>query len=144
MNMFAINQANSVEEYLLNVPDNRKKDMDFLHDFICKTVPSLKPYFAFNMIGYGSFEYLDSKKQKRESPIIALANQKNYISVYVCAIDGEQYAAEKYAKQLGKVSVGSSCIRLKKREDVNLDTLKTVLQTGERNPGVIGAASVAE
>ncbi|MDB5121606.1 MAG: hypothetical protein JWN56_2824 [Sphingobacteriales bacterium] len=96
------------------------------------------------MIGYGSFQYLDSKKQKRDWPIIALANQKNYISVFVCAIDGDQYTAEKYEKELGKVSVGRSCIRIKKIEDVNLDTLKKVLQTGEKNPGVIGAAIVPD
>jgi len=81
------------------VPGNRKKDIDFLHDFIQKTVPDLKPYFASNMIGYGSFQYLDSKKQKREWPIIALANQKNYISIYICAIVGKQYAVEKYKKR---------------------------------------------
>ena len=144
MDMFAKNEANSITEYLLKVPENRKKDIDFLHDFIQKTVPGLKPHFATNMIGYGSFKYLDSKKQKRDWPIIALANQKNYISVYICAIDGDQYAAEKHAKELGKVSVGRSCIRFKKIEDVNLDALKTVLQTGEKNPGLVGAAKVTD
>ncbi len=140
MNMFAKSEAESVEEYLSKVPDGRKKAIDFLHDFIQKTVPELKPHFASNMIGYGSFQYLDSKKQKRDWPIIALANQKNYISIYVCAIDGEQYAAEKYEKELGKVSVGRSCIRLKKIEDLNLDTLKIVLEIAEKNPGLVGAS----
>ena len=65
MNMFAKNDANSVEEYLLMVPADRKKDIDFLHGFIQKAVPKLKTYFASNMIGYGSFYYLDSKKQKK-------------------------------------------------------------------------------
>jgi hypothetical protein len=139
MNMFSKNDAKSVEEYLLSVPGDRKKAIDFIHDFIQKTVPGLKPYFASNMIGYGSFQYLDSKKQKRNWPIIALANQKNYISIYVCAIAGEQYAAEKYEKELGKVSVGRSCIRFKKIEDVNFDTLKIVLKICEESPGVLGA-----
>ena len=62
----------------------------------------------------------------------------------MCAIDGGRYAAEKYEKELGKVSVGRSCIRFKKIEGVNLDTLKTVLQTGEKSPGVIGAAIVPD
>ncbi len=142
MNMFAKNKAKSVQEYLLSVPENRKKDIDFLHNFIQKTVPGLKPYFASNMIGYGSFQYLDSKKQKRDWPIIALANQKNYISLYVCAIAGDQYVAEKYEKELGKVNVGRSCIRFKKIEDVNFDTLKMVLKICEKSPGVLGATIV--
>jgi hypothetical protein len=142
MNMFAKNEAESVEEYLLRVPGDRKKDFDFLHDYIQKTVPGLKPYFASNMIGYGSFQYLDSKKQKRDWPIISLANQKNYISIYVCAVAGEQYAAEKYEKELGKVSVGRSCIRIKKIEDLNFDTLKIVLKIAEESPGLLGATLV--
>ena len=86
MNMFAKNAAKSVKEYLLMVPADRRKEIDFLHDFIQKTVPNLKPYYATNMIGYGSFYYLDSKKQKKDWPVISLANQKNYITIYVCAV----------------------------------------------------------
>ena len=140
--MFAKNEAKSVEEYLVMVPEDRKKDIDFLHDLIQKTVPGLKPYFASNMIGYGSFYYLDSKKQKRDWPIIALANQKNYISIYVCALVEDKAALEKYKKELGKNSKGISCIRFKKIEEINLETLKIVLRLAEKNPGVAGATLV--
>jgi hypothetical protein len=140
--MFAKNDANSVEEYLLMVPGDRKKDIDFLHGFIQKTVPKLKPYFASNMIGYGSFYYLDSKKQKRDWPIIALANQKNYITIYVCTIIGDKAAAAKYIKDLGKLTKGITCIRFKKIEEIDLETLKTVLKLAEKNPGVAGARLV--
>ena len=142
MNMFAKNEAKSVEEYLLMVPDNQKQNIDFLHDFIQKAVPNLKPYFASNMIGYGSFYYLDSKKQKRDWPIIALANQKNYISIYVCALVEDKSAVEEYKKELGKLSKGISCIRFKKIEEINLETLEIVLKLAEKNPGVAGATLV--
>ena len=142
MNMFAKNEAKSVEEYLLMVPGDRRKDIDFLHDFIQKAVPNLKPYFASNMIGYGSFYYLDSKKQKRDWPIIALANQKNYITIYVCTIVGDKAAAEKYKKELGKLTKGISCIRFKKVEEIKLETLKIVLKLAEKSPGVAGARLV--
>lgn len=142
MNMFKKNDANSVEEYLKLVPADRKKDIDFLHGFIQKAVPKLKTHFASNMIGYGSFYYLDSKKQKREWPIIALANQKNYITIYVCTIIADKVAAEKYKKELGKLTKGLSCIRFKKIEEINLETLKTVLKLAEKNPGVAGARLV--
>ena len=139
MNMFAKNEAKSVQEYLSMVPADRKKEIDFLHDFIQKTVPNLKPYYATNMIGYGSFYYLDSKKQKKEWPIISLAYQKNYISIYVCALIADKVAVEKYKKELGKLSKGISCIRFKKIEEINLETLKIVLKLAEKNPGVAGA-----
>jgi hypothetical protein len=144
MNMFAKNDASSVEEYLLMIPDDRRKDIDFIHDFIQRAVPNLKPYFASNMIGYGSFYYLDSKKQKKDWPIIALANQKNYITIYVCALVVDKAAAEKYKKDLGKLTKGISCIRFKKADELNLETLKKVLKLAEKNPGVAGATLVAK
>ena len=142
MNMFAKNEAKSVEEYLLMVPNDRKKDIDFLHDFIQKSVPKLKPYYASNMIGYGSFFYLDSKKQKKDWPIISLANQKNYITIYVCALIEDKLAAAEYKKDLGKLTKSLSCIRFKNIEEIKLETLKTVLKLAEKNPGVAGARIV--
>ena len=142
MNMFSKSEAKSVKEYLLMVPDDRKKDIDFLHDFIQKAVPKLKPYFASNMIGYGSFYYLDSKKHKKDWPIISLANQKNYMSIYVCTVIEDKAVAEKYKKELGKLSKGVTCIRFKKIEEISLATLKIVLQLAEKKPGVAGATIV--
>ena len=140
--MFAKNEANTVEEYLLMVPADRKQAIDFLHDFIQKAVPELKPYYASNMIGYGSFYYLDPKKQKRDWPIIALANHKDYITIYVCAIVEDKAAVEKYTSELGKLTKGIGCIRFRKIEEINLETLQLVLKLAEKNPGLAGARMV--
>lgn len=137
MNMFAKGKATSVDEYLSGVPDERKPIIDYLHDFIQASAPSLKPYLAYNMLGYGSFKYLDYNKQERDWPVVALANQKNYVSIYVCAIDGKEYLAEKYKDKLGKVSIGKSCIRFKKLEDLNLDELKKIIQAAQKSPGLV-------
>lgn len=140
--MFAQNPADSVEAYLANVPDDRKQPVEFLHGFIQKSAPKLKPFFAYNMIGYGSFKYRNYKKQIVDWPIIALANQKNYISIYVCALEGGRYIAEKYSAELGKVDVGKSCIRIKKLEDINLVTLEKVIKIAVVSPGLMGADTV--
>lgn len=136
MNMFKSTKAKTVSEYLANVPSERKELVIFLHNFIKKSAPKLKSHFAYNMLGYGSFLYKNYKKESIMWPTIALANQKNYVSVYVCAVDGKQYLAEKYRSELGKVSVGKSCIRFKKLEDVNLPTLKRVIQLAAKSPGL--------
>lgn len=138
MNMFKPTQAKTVEAYLAAVPKERKELVGFLHEFIQKAAPKLKPHFASNMLGYGSFPYTNPKKQVLEWPVVALANQKAYVSVYVCAVEDGEYLAEKHAKELGKVSVGRSCIRIKKLEDVHLPTLKKVLQAAAKNPGLLG------
>jgi hypothetical protein len=137
MNMFKPSKAKTVAEYIKAVPAERKDTILAVHDFIRKTVPKLKSHFAYNMLGYGSFPYTNYKKESITWPVIALANQKNYVSLYVCSIDAGEYVAEKYKKELGKVSVGKSCIRFKKLEDVNLPALKKVLMIAAKKPGLI-------
>ena len=136
MNMFKPVKAKTVKEYIDSVPKERKEMIVFLHKFIQKTAPKLKPHFSYNMLGYGSFPYKNYKKETISWPVISLANQKNYISVYVCAVEGGKYVAEKYTNELGKVSVGRSCIRFKKIEDVNLPVFKEVIMEAEKNPGL--------
>ena len=139
--MFKPDKAKTVKEYMAAVPPERKELLEFLHEFIQKTVPTLKAHFATNMLGYGSFPWKNSKKQPIEWPVISLANQKGYVSLYVCSVNQGKYVAETYAKELGKVSVGKSCIRIKKLEDVNLPTLKKVIQAAAKNPGFAGLSS---
>ncbi len=139
MNMFKSVKATSMEEYLAAVPEERQELFHFLHSFIKKSAPKLKPHFAYNMLGYGLFPYLNHKKEPIEWPVVALANQKQYVSLYVCAMEDGQYIAEKYKKYLGKVNVGKSCIRFKKLEDVNLRALKKVLERAQKSPGLVTA-----
>lgn len=138
MNMFKPVKAKSVKEYFSMLPVERREPMEFLHKFIQKAAPSLKSNFAYNMPGYGSFKYKNYKKEVIDWPTVALASQKNYISLYVCAVENGEYIAEKYKSELGKVSVGRSCIRFKKLEDVNLKTLEKVLKLSEKSPGLVG------
>ena len=137
MNMFKPVSGKSVEAYIASMPNNRKKAITYLHELIQKTVPKLAPHFASNMLGYGSFHYINYKKEMITWPVIALANQKQYISIYVCAVDDGQYLAEKYKNELGKVNVGKSCIRLKKIENLHLPTLKKLLKEAAKHPGLI-------
>lgn len=139
--MFKPTKAATVDEYLAAVPGERKEAVLFLHEFIQKTAPSLKPHFAYNMLGYGSFPYRNYKKEMIQWPVVALANQKNYISVYVCAVDKGEYVAEKSKEKLGKVSVGKSCIRFKKIEDLNLPELAKVIKQAEKQPGLVGVGA---
>lgn len=139
MNMFKPTKAKTVKEYFAALPDERREPMEFLHQFIQETAPKLKPNFIYNMPGYGSFKYTNSKKEVLDWPVIALASQKNYISLYVCAVEDGEYIAEKHQKELGKVSAGKSCIRFKKIEDLNLATLKKVIRLATNSPGLLGA-----
>lgn len=139
MNMFKPVKATSIKEYFDLLPADRKEIIVYLDKIIKNTAPSLKPNFSYNMLGYGAFKYKNYKNDSIDWPVISLANQKNYISLYVCGIVNGKYIAEEYKDTLGKVSVGRSCIRLKKIDDLNLDTLKAVIKLAEKSPGLVGA-----
>jgi uncharacterized protein YdhG (YjbR/CyaY superfamily) len=138
--MFKPTKAKTITEYLAALPTERRAQMEYLHQWIQKTVPTLKPHFPYNMIGYGSFPYLNYKKQEIHWPVVALASQKQYISLYVCCAPEGKYLAEQYATELGKVSVGKSCIRFTKLEDLNMATLKALLKMAAKKPGMESAA----
>lgn len=136
MNMFKASSAKTITEYIKNIPESRRSEFMFLHNYIKKTLPKLSPYFATNMIGYGKFPYLNYKKEKITWPIIALANQKQHLSIYVCSVVNGKYVAELHKSKLGKVTVGKSCIRIKNLPDLNLPELKKVLRLASKNPGL--------
>ncbi len=138
--MFKPVNATSVATYIDALTPDRKEIVVRLDALITKVSPKLKSRFAYNMLGYGSFKYKNYKKEIIDWPIIALASQKNYISLYICALEDGEYIAEKYKSTLGKVSVGKSCVRFKKLEDLNIPALMKVIKMASRNPGLESAS----
>jgi len=126
-------QAKTREEYF-KAAEEREPLIRELDGIIQQAAPKLKPVIFGGMsgtwLGYGMQPYqTKSMKEPGEWPVIALASQKNYVSLYVMAVENGEYMAEKYAKDLGKVSVGKSCIRFKKLEDLNLPAVTELLKT---------------
>lgn len=135
MNMFKPVKATSITEYIDLIPEPRKSEILKLDAFIKKTVPKLKPVFVSNMLGYGMFHYKSRSGREGDWPVIALASQKNYISVYVCRMEDGQYVAERYKKDFPKASIGKSCVRFKKTTDIDLNALKKILLAGDEGFG---------
>lgn len=136
MNMFKPSEASTRAEYISACPADRQDSIKKLDRLIQDAAPSLKAHFGSNMLGYGSFPYKNYKGEMIEWPTVAVSNRKNYISLYVCALDGNEYLAEKYRDSLGNVTVGKSCIRFKQFSDLNEPTLRTVLIEAAANPGL--------
>ena len=76
-------------------------------------------------VGYGKYHFKYASGRELDWPLIGLASRKDYISIYICATDGKKYVAEKYKDKL-KASIGKSCIRFKKVEDIDWEVLKQV------------------
>ncbi len=131
MNMFKPSEAKTVEEYFSMIEQPRRDEVEKIDELIRKNAPELKRHFSYNMLGYGTFHYKSRSGREGDWPVIALASQKNYISVYICVADENGYLAEQSKDKLGKVSVGKSCIRFKKIADVDTKELVNVIKESQ-------------
>src|SRR5262249_54169667 len=108
--MFRVD-VDSLQAYL-DFDPKRKGDLLKLHAVIGKAAPSLKRHFhagtpeghagmRFKMIGYGRFHYTAGTGETVAWPVIGVALQKNYVSVYVAVTKNDEPIVRRYAGKLG-------------------------------------------
>ena len=120
--------ANSISEYLENIPKERKAVMQKLISTISKNLPN-----GFSeQLGYGMPAwvvphslYLDGYHCTPELPLpfINVASQKNFIALYHMGIYAKpellNWFVSEYPKHCTrKLDMGKSCIRFKKIEEI--------------------------
>jgi Domain of unknown function (DU1801) len=117
--MKAATNIKTPTRYIDSLTGDRRAVIRALHNAIRKAAPSLKPHMAHGMIGYESYHHRYASGREGDASVVALASQKQHISLYICIPVGTDYLPEKNKTRLGKVSVGESCIRFKRLEDLN-------------------------
>lgn len=121
--------ATTPEQFITEVEESRRDDVQKLFDFVNKLVPEdMQPIIANGMISWGKFHYKSKSGREGDWYLLMLTNRKTGISFYVCATDGNEYLAEQKKKELGKAIIGKSCIRFKKLSDLNLAALEKVIK----------------
>ena len=111
----------AVEDYIDSLPDERRETVRAVHERVLAEVPELDVRMWNKLIGYGSYHYRSASGREGDWFPIGLTNNKRYVSLYVCVADDDGYLAEQNAERLGKVSVGKSCIRFTRLENLDLD-----------------------
>lgn len=121
-------KAQTPEDYLAELPADRKKIMNEIRNVIIKNIPS-----GFQeAMGYGMMGYCVPHKiypagyhcnPKDPLPFIGLASQKNFIALYHMGIYADTKLLDWFQKEwkkhsAKKLDMGKSCIRFKKPEDV--------------------------
>ncbi|WP_084497717.1 DUF1801 domain-containing protein [Nocardia amamiensis] len=124
-------------ERFLAAAGDRASELRALDAVIRSSAPTFEPVLTKGMgapmLGYGMIPYQSkSMKQPGEWPVVALAARKNYVSLYISALEAGEYVAERYADRLGKVNCGKSCIRFKHLDDLNLEAVREILRELER------------
>lgn len=118
-------------QYIESLEEPRRTALRVIHDAIRKAAPELKPEMIGGMLGFGKYHYKYESGREGDTAVVGLASQKQHISLYLGCTDGV-YLAEKNKDRLGKVSVGRSCVRFRKLEDLNLKVAMELVKEAAR------------
>lgn len=128
--------ADSLAAYLDFDPE-RKPDLVRLHALIREAAPALKRHFhqgtpageagmRMKMIGYGKFRYAIKSGKSTPWPVIGVALQKNYISVYVAVTRNGAAIVRAYAGKLGELRAGGNNFSFERFDDLNAPALSSL------------------
>ncbi|MBZ9630801.1 DUF1801 domain-containing protein [Salegentibacter sp. LM13S] len=126
-------KADSVEDYIANVPEDKKPGIIRVREIISKNIPQgFTETLNYGMIGYvvphsiypGGYH----ANPKLPLPFINIAAQKNFIALYHMGLYAYaellQWFKEEYAKlPINKLDMGKSCIRFKNPDKIPFELI---------------------
>lgn len=138
--------ANTVEEYLASLPEDRRHALAALRKVILDHIdPEFSEHMAYGMIGYAvphaRYPAGYHCNPKQPLPFAGLASQKQYMSLYLCAAYAgsdagaeSRWLREAWAASGKKLDMGKGCVRFRKLEDLPLDVVAAFFRrmTAER------------
>lgn len=125
-------KAKTVEEYLRELPEDRREAISAVRSVILKNLPKgFEEGMGYGMMGYyvPLSRYPAGYLGKKDTPLpyAGLASQKNYMSLYLMSVYGNKEAEEKFKRDYDasgkKLDMGKSCVRFKRLADIPLDVI---------------------
>ncbi len=126
-------EANTPDEYINKLPDDRKQVMNKLRETILDNLPEgFEEALSYGMIGYvvplSIYPNGYHCNSKLPLPFMSIASQKNFIAVYHMGLYVNQkflnWFVQEYPKHCNtKLDMGKSCIRFKKMDQIPLDLI---------------------
>jgi hypothetical protein len=122
-------EAKDVAEYLAGLPEDRRATIEIVRKTVLDHLPrGYVEGIACGMIAYTvPLEVYPDTYNGQPLMYAALAMQKNYNSIYLMAIYGDEgcrAAFESDFRKSGKrLDAGKSCVRFKKADDLPLDVI---------------------
>lgn len=131
------NEATTVNEYLSQLPPDRRDIISKVREVILKHLPKgYSESMQWGMIGYGIplSRYPKGYLNNSNVPLcyVSLGSQKNYMSLYLMNVYGDktlyEWFVSEWKKRGKKLDMGKSCVRFKKLDDLQLDVIGQVIQ----------------
>ena len=125
-------KAKTVEEYLKNLPEDRRAAISAVRRVILANLPKgYEECMSYGMIGYvvphSIYPAGYHCDPKLPMPFANLASQKNHMALYLMCCYGdpatERWFRKAWSAAGKKLDMGKSCVRFKKLEDVSLEVI---------------------
>ena len=116
----------SVDDYLDAIPDTQvRQDCWAIVDIMQEATHAKPQMWGSSIVGFGSYRYKYASGREADWMLTGFAPRKQNITLYI--MDGfEQY--DELLAQLGKYTCGKSCLYIRRLSDVDLPTLKQLVQ----------------
>ncbi|GMQ94572.1 MAG: DUF1801 domain-containing protein [Acidimicrobiia bacterium] len=129
-------EATSVEQYLDELPADRREAIETVRDTIVDNLPAGHVEgMNWGMIAYSvPLETYPDTYNRQPLLYAALANQKNHMAVYLTGVYADQDRREnfldKYRETGKRLDMGKSCVRFRRIEDLAVDLIgDTIAET---------------
>jgi uncharacterized protein YdhG (YjbR/CyaY superfamily) len=125
----ATSNATTPDEMIAALPPDRRDAIAKVRDVVRANLPpGYEEGMQFGMISwYVPLDRYPNTYNKQPLGLAALANQKNYMSLYLNTVYGnpeiERWFRERYAASGKKLDMGKSCVRFRKLDDLPLDVI---------------------
>ncbi len=124
-------RAATVEAYLAELPEDRRAALAEVRATILDHLPEgYEEGMQYGMIGYFvPLERYPETYNGQPLSVAALANQKNYMALYLMGVYAERDAwfREEYRKRGKRLDMGKSCVRFRSLDDLPLDLVGEVI-----------------
>jgi uncharacterized protein YdhG (YjbR/CyaY superfamily) len=131
--VMAKSDAQTVEQYLEGLPEERRETISRVREVVRKHLPKgFREHMAWGMISYDlPLETYPDTYNKQPLSYAALAAQKNHYALYLTGVYGnpekEKMLKDAFEKAGKKLDMGKSCLRFKKLEDIPLEAIGKVV-----------------
>ena len=116
----------NVEDFLKGISDEKKRQDCFTLLEIMKQVTQADPkMWGSSIVGFGSYHYKYASGREDDWFLTGFSPRKQNLTLYIMA-GFDLY--EELLKRLGKYTTGKSCLYIKRIEDIDLPTLKTLIE----------------
>jgi len=120
----------SVGAFLKNIDDDqRREDCETLLRIMQRITRATPVMWGPSIVGFGTYHYKYASGREGDWFLTGFSPRKQALTVYIMA-GFQRYPA--LMKRLGKHSTGSSCLYVKRLEDLDLDVLKELIQESVR------------